>query len=185
MLSQRRGPPWLKSPPFWQTKWFFFSKYFSQKSFLEAVGCLKISSNSPKKIKFYWINFIPFNFWSRTSPIGAKARHFDILNDFFLLKNVNHINFGCRKLTAISRPGGSELYRLASNKPKSQKRGKPLQDYVSAIANPLYIDLIHQLASSVSRRQRPWNKKRGEVFQIGCVNPQGRGAIFFPSFIFA
>ena len=78
--------------------------------------------------------------------------------------------------TAISRPGGYEVYRLDSNMPLSQKRRKPLQaGFLSllqskqkeilkrgmtstepkpksttfkvqliAIANPLYIDLIHQ-----------------------------------------
>ena len=94
-------------------------------------------------------------------------------------KGLKHLNtvFNKRSYhTAISRPGGYEVYRLASNMPKSQKSCKPLQaNFLSllqsnqkkilkrgmiwkeqklkettfkvqsiALANQIYIDLIHQ-----------------------------------------
>ena len=93
-----------------------------------------------------------------------------------------------RKVTAVSRPGGYEVYRLASNMPES-KKCKPLQDKFLplplsikneilkrgmtwkkqkqkgttfkvqsiAVANPLYIDLIHQWSycqSKTAARQK-------------------------------
>ena len=94
----------------------------------------------------------------------------------FMHWSVTKTQCGADKSTSISRPGGYEVYILASNMPKSPKTRKRLQDeflslllsnqteilkrgmtwteqktkgttfkvqYV-AIANPLYIDLIHQ-----------------------------------------
>ena len=77
---------------FWHTCWFFSEKIFM----ISLEGCRKIfvgcrvalkSTGIYTKNYIYWKHFISFNLRSKTAPIGSKAGNFDILCEFFSLKN--------------------------------------------------------------------------------------------------
>ena len=85
----------------------------------------------------------------RMFPLGVNPKYKTVLELYH------------RFITAISRPGGYEVYRLASNMPKSQKSRKPLQ------ANFCFILLISN-HNEIPKRGMTWTEQKLKGKLLRC-----------------